>query len=202
MSVKNNNGVYVMKIFFVRHGAAQSNVDRRYLGRGDEPLCREGREQARALFESGVPAAERVFVSPLLRCRQTAEILYPGAALETAPQFAELDFGSFEGKTHQELTGDPAYAAWLESGGTFSIPGGETLASFTERCREGFLWMLERAADAASLAAVVHSGTIMALLSGFAVPPRPFYGCYVKNCGCVLCCWDGVHLAIEGGDLE
>ena len=56
------------------------------------------------------------------------------------PEFVEIDFGRFEGRTHDELMRDePAYAAWLTSGGLSEVPGGETQAQLCARCRRGFL---------------------------------------------------------------
>ena len=59
------------------------------------------------------------------RCIQTAKILYPGRAQVKIEEFRECDFGSFEGKNYQDLSGDPVYQAWIDSGGTLGFPGGE-----------------------------------------------------------------------------
>ena len=58
-----------MKIIFIRHGPTPGNLARRYIGSTDEPLA------PGALPGCPAPAAERVYVSPLLRCRQTAALL-------------------------------------------------------------------------------------------------------------------------------
>lgn len=192
-----------MQILLIRHGATASNLKRLYLGRSDEPLCEAGVEQARARFAAGLPAAEKVFVSPLFRCRQTAAILFPDREPIVIETFAEIDFGRFEGRSHDKLMRDePAYARWLDSRGEGAIPGGEDMASLRRRCRDGFLDMVAQSLGCARIAAVAHGGTIMAVLGEFCEPPRAFYDGFVKNCGVVRCAWDGARLRLEGGDLS
>ncbi len=65
-----------------------------------------------------------VFVSPMLRCRQTAEILFPQIPQIEIDPWREMDFGEFEGKNYAQLNGDPRYQAWIDSGGTLAFPGG------------------------------------------------------------------------------
>ena len=45
------------------------------------------------------PNVARVYSSPLLRCRETAEILFPDTTLQTVDNLIEMDFGDFEGKS-------------------------------------------------------------------------------------------------------
>lgn len=190
-----------MRILLIRHGATASNQARLYLGRRDEPLCELGVAQAR-VCAAGLPPVEKIFVSPLRRCRQTAAILFPRLEPVVIERFVEIDFGRFEGRSHDQLArGDPAYAAWLESRGEGPIPGGEDMAALRRRCRQGFMDMTAQSRGCGRIAAVVHGGTIMAVLSEFCEPPRAFYDGFVKNCGVVRCVWDGARLRLEGGDL-
>ncbi|MDR0311033.1 MAG: histidine phosphatase family protein, partial [Acidobacteriota bacterium] len=93
-----------MKIILVRHGKTQGNLEKRYIGKTNEPLCADGVEQAAALFKMGIPPRpDKLISSPYLRCTQTAEILYPDMAHEICDDLRECDFGTFEGKTHDEL---------------------------------------------------------------------------------------------------
>ena len=64
------------KIHLLRHGLTQANLDGRYIGRTDLPLCPEGRARLEKLRDAcEYPWVERVYTSPLLRARQTAELL-------------------------------------------------------------------------------------------------------------------------------
>lgn len=65
-------------LYLLRHGATPANREHRYLGKTDEALSEEGR--AELLLKKKEIPAELLLVSPMLRCRQTAEILFPGRA--------------------------------------------------------------------------------------------------------------------------
>lgn len=60
---------------FIRHGETASNRRKSYLGWTDEPLSEDGCEML-LRNRKNYPAADLIFTSPLLRCRQTKEILY------------------------------------------------------------------------------------------------------------------------------
>ncbi|MGN1163755.1 MAG: histidine phosphatase family protein [Candidatus Ornithospirochaeta sp.] len=66
------------RIYFVRHGESQWNVENRICGSMDSPLTDKGREQAREtggkILSSGIKV-DMIFSSPLSRARETAEII-------------------------------------------------------------------------------------------------------------------------------
>ena len=53
-----------------------------------------------------------------------------------------MDFGAFEGHNYQELSGDPAYQRWIDSGGTLPFPEGESREEFIRRNVAGYEKML------------------------------------------------------------
>ena len=176
------------EIILIRHGKTYGNTLGRYIGITDEELCLEGREELAALRESGQYRSIRpdlVYVSPLRRCRQTAELLFPGVPQEICRDLRECDFGEFENKNYKELSGNPAYQAWVDSGGTLPFPGGESREAFQERCRVEFARVLRALKRQAGSNAVfvVHGGTIMSILSAYAPQGAadPFYRWQVKN---------------------
>lgn len=64
-----------MKWVLIRHGQTQGNTEHRYIGCGtNEPLCAQGVEMLKC---RAYPNVQRVFASPMLRCRETAAMLYP-----------------------------------------------------------------------------------------------------------------------------
>ena len=129
---------YEADMALIRHGMTPGNEEHRYIGRTDEPLSQKGREQLLTLQKKGVyPAAACVAASPLERCRQTAELLYPGQAPCVFDQFREMDFGAFEGHNYEELKADARYQAWIDSNGTLPFPQGESREQFQRRCVEG-----------------------------------------------------------------
>ena len=84
----------------IRHGKTYGNTQGRYIGaRTDEPLCPEGKA---ALFKSSYPEAEFVYVSPMKRCIETAQCIYPGIPMEKNLLLKECDFGVFENKSDRK----------------------------------------------------------------------------------------------------
>ena len=174
-----------MQLLLIRHSITAGNLEHRYIGcRTDEPLCEAGialAQQKSVEFRRSFLAPELVLVSPMQRCRQTAEILFPHMPQKIIWGLQECDFGAFEGKNYQELSGDTSYQAWIDSNGTLPFPQGESREQFQRRCVEGFCELLKevwtREKLPASLALIVHGGTIMALLDAFAEGSYYDYQC-------------------------
>ena len=170
-----------MELYFIRHGKTAGNTEGRYIGITDQPLCEAGRLELLALWEGKRRAARPVYVSGLLRTRETAELLFPGCPVRVRTGFNEMDFGAFENKNYNELGGDPAYQAWIDSGGETAPPGGEERSDFFQRTRSAFeaavSELLSEQADSAAF--VVHGGSIMTLLSSYG--GGGFYDWQAKN---------------------
>lgn len=182
----------MVEILFIRHGATAGNLEKRYIGRTDEPLSAIGEKQAHELKEKlrkefADQSINRIFISPLLRTRQTAEILFPDAEYTVEPDLIETDFGIFEGKNADELSESSEYRAWLDSMCLAPIPGGESVTDFKARCCKAFLKIIKNVSDDSRIAFVIHGGVIMSILEAFAIPKRGFYDYNIKNCSIVLC---------------
>ena len=164
-------------LHLLRHGLTRGNMEGRYIGSGsDLPLCPEGRAQIEELkARFAYPPAEVVFSSPLLRARQTAEILYPRVRLIVLDDLREMAFGSFEGRTPQELVHDPAFAAWLDPTKEEVPPGAEGRQAFAERTGGMLMKLFEYLLKAhiKNAACVTHGGVIMNMLATHALPQRP-----------------------------
>ncbi|MBD7994835.1 histidine phosphatase family protein [Arthrobacter sp. Sa2CUA1] len=116
-------------LWLVRHGETEWSRDGNYTGLTDIPLTAEGEAQASAAAEkiSGF-SFDRVFTSPLVRARRTAELLgYPDA--EILPHAHEWDYGQNEGRKSTEVRAEnPGYIIWNDG-----VPGGESLDSVAAR---------------------------------------------------------------------
>ena len=170
----------MIKLRLIRHGKTEGNKLARYIGTTDEPLCQEGIE---FLKKMDYPKVQEIYVSPLRRCVQTAEILFPEKPVHIIEELAECDFGEFEKKTYEELKNHPAYQKWLDSGGAAAFPGGEGREAFVKRSvaafEEAVRKLMENGCRRAAF--VVHGGTIMAVLSEFDREKRDFYQWQVAN---------------------
>ena len=163
------------KIHLLRHGLTRANLEGRYIGRTDLPLCPEGRAQLEKLRDTcEYPWAERVYTSPLLRARQTAELLYPGRPLEPLDKLRELDFGAFENRTITDLEQDPAFRAWIAAPAGAAPPQGESAAALLGRAVEAVAYIFARMMEerVTSVAVVTHGALIMNLLAAMGLPER------------------------------
>ena len=193
-----------MEILLLRHGKTSGNLQRRYVGRTDEPLCPEGRAELEALFqekfadpEDEVGAFLRMsygkkglscFASPMCRCVQSFEILSRFLALEdakltTLPDLREMDFGKFEYNNYEELKDKVEYQKFIDTNGLSGFPEGEDLSAFKFRCIKSFQALIHRyiKQNIGQAIGVVHGGTIMALMEAFAPQRRDYFSWQVGN---------------------
>ena len=98
-----------MKVYLLRHGQTEYNVDKRYQGTRDIPLSEKGRA---ALRRADIEP-DTVYVSPLCRAVDTARVLFPAARLVPVHDLREMCFGIFEGRNYVEMERDPDYLAWV-----------------------------------------------------------------------------------------
>ncbi len=160
------------KVHLIRHGRESAKGVVRYIGVTDVPLTAKGREELEQMVaEEPFPPVQAVYSSPLRRCTQTLEILYPHLTPVIEDNLRECDFGAFEDKTPEELKDDPAYAQWL-SGGT--PPGGESGEQFFKRSVVAFAKIVEEAMKKGEteIGVCCHGGSIMAILAQCGLPQR------------------------------
>jgi len=160
-------------LYLIRHGITQGNLEGRYIGLTDLPLCDEGfYAVTRLAHEHLYPDVQKVYSSPLKRCLETVDIIYPDRYVKEIDNIAECDFGEWENKTAAELEGLPEYAQWLKGGYESSAPGGETMEEFTLRCLDGLEEIFkDMIHDEVTRAAVVtHAGVIMNLCANYGLP--------------------------------
>lgn len=182
-----------MKINFIRHGMTDGNKLKRYIGKTDEPLSNDGINH---LKERVYPECSMLFTSPMKRCIQTAEIIYPNMEYTVCDDFRECDFGDFEGKNYQELNGNPDYQKWIDSGGKPPFPNGESVDSFKNRCISVFETIAKKISPSDSISLIVHGGTIMSILEKYAVPEGGYYDFSIKNAECYITEFDGTIITI------
>jgi broad specificity phosphatase PhoE len=112
-----------MRIVLARHGETEWSASGKHTSTSDIPLTDRGRAAARALRDrlAGREFA-LVLASPRSRARDTAVLA--GFDPEIEPDLAEIDYGSYEGRTTPEIREErPGWSLWADGS-----PGGETLA--------------------------------------------------------------------------
>ena len=104
---KDYNGLN--KLFLIRHGEAESNVKwiNNSLPETEKyPLTKKGREQAEVIAKSfKKEKIDLIFSSPVLRAKETAEIIGDKLGLEVVfdKRLREIDLGEFNNKNYDEL---------------------------------------------------------------------------------------------------
>lgn len=175
-----------MELILIRHLKTPGNEKRQYIGSTDEALSeQEVQNFVQKQKRENYPSVQQVIASPMKRCIQTAELIYPKNQITQEELLKECDFGIFEGKTYEELKDKAEYQAWLNSGGTIAFPEGEEQKEFRSRCVRGMLCQVDRLCkeNVESAAFVVHGGTIMAVLEQLAEDQKDFYHWQVENGG-------------------
>lgn len=174
------------KIHFIRHGLTQANLDGKYIGSTDVPLCQEGINRLNDLKNTyNYPTATIIYSSPLKRCVETSNILYPNASIKTLPGLAEFDFGQWEGKAAEELKGNAEFFRWLSGKESAETALGETMQNFSKRiCTTLENIVTETIKNQReSTVVVTHGGVIMVLLAIYGLPEAKVTDWIVGN-GC------------------
>ncbi len=131
------------KIYLCRHGSTKWSKTGQHTSTTDLPLLEEGKQEAiklqkplhRKLFA-------KVFSSPMKRAIDTASFAgFTDLILD--PDFSEWNYGSYEGKTTEEIRAKvPNWSIFLQG-----APGGETCKEIEERAKRAIEKMKEIEGD-------------------------------------------------------
>ncbi len=208
-----------MRFYFVRHGESEANVAREFSNDvlPKHPLTANGRAQAQALAEKlrGEKFAA-IYASPLLRARQTAEILNAphGLEIQIAPALREHHAGNLEGRADQAAWDEyrALFEAWLLQGALDArIDGGESFSELRARFIPFMQRLTEQYQDTdANVLLVAHGGVFLLMLPliltnvGFTfgrthiLPNAALVLAEQREEGLVCVSWDGVELTPLG----
>lgn len=94
-----------MKVYVIRHGLTELNKQKKVNGEIDEPLTPEGIEQVKATIHTLPTSIKYIYSSPMLRARQTAEIIARVFKTPVLPieELTEIHMGSLAGKSWEEM---------------------------------------------------------------------------------------------------
>ena len=146
-----------MTIYLIRHGKTEANEKHLYCGSTDLPLSADGAAELRGI-RYDIPAG-RFVTSGRKRTNETLRLLFGDVPYETDSRFREVDFGSFEMRSYEQLKALPAYQEWLEGDNDANIPpNGESGAQMRHRVLEAFSEIRE------DTILVTHGGVIAAIM--------------------------------------
>ncbi|MEG1972345.1 MAG: histidine phosphatase family protein [Oscillospiraceae bacterium] len=154
-----------MEIILIRHFATKENIEKRYLVFTDTPSIRGDYKIPKMDYEKNC----LIFTSPLLRCRETADIIFPKSPKIVIESLKEMNFGKFENKSYDELKNDRNYMLWLDSNCEDSCPDGESKLEFIERTKAAICQIIEYAIkqNEKQVAIIAHDGTAKAAAQAF-----------------------------------
>ncbi|PCE13714.1 hypothetical protein AUC47_07910 [Microbacterium sp. SZ1] len=170
-------------ITLVRHGQTDWNLARRIQGSTDIPLNETGRADARTAAGLLTDTTHHaIYASPLVRARETAEIIAAELGLGSptlVPDMREREFGEGEGKLVAEYL--ELYGDWLAP-----VPGAETLEGVADRALralDGIARDSRRRSSpvAESVIVVTHGGVIRSLIDHVSGGTLPRVGEVLAN---------------------
>ncbi len=166
------------QIILLRHAAVGPAYAGRYLGSTDVPIdasqaqCVQGTAHWLARQSIG-----RCYCSPMLRARQTADLVMPKTSLPVSvdADLREVDFGAWEGKTFDEISRGDALLVdkWAKMEDDFAFPEGESILGFQKRI--ACAWETMAADPAEVVLATTHGGVIRSMICHALGLPRAYY---------------------------
>jgi probable phosphoglycerate mutase len=171
----------VTRLFLVRHGESQWNVEGRIQGHLDSLLTTVGLAQAEALAESlKAHTFSALYSSDLNRAYETARCIAKRKDQDILVdvRLRERNLGIFQGFTRPELeTRFPEEAAYYKTQVDYVVPQGESSRQFYKRCVTCFEELRQKYLGG-SILVVTHGGVLgMFLKYVFNIPleaPRRF----------------------------
>ena len=165
------------RLHLIRHGISLDNEADFLAGCGRDSELSEAGKKTLALYKEQFvyPDIQALFVSPLKRAVQTAEILYPLQKRILIAPLAETYYGELEGSPLHEVYDSRFFQRWMSSDAPYTPNKGESYAEFSARCSSALNALLEGMMKSGiyEAAAVCHSGVIAALLSMHGLPQKP-----------------------------
>ena len=154
------------RLILLRHG--KTGFSEKYVGATDVPLSSEGVAQISSLHNIfRHQEIDLILSSPMERCRQCAEILFPECSVRYDNELREIDFGRWEGLSFKEIQdADPELVElWANWSPEFCFPQGEQIGSFLDRIHSVGERVLVSQEKTTLL--IAHGGVIRTLLCYF-----------------------------------
>ena len=152
-----------MKVYFVRHGESEANLNKCFSGQTDAKLTAAGRTQAEAIrpILENIPF-DKVYSSDLSRAHDTQKIALPGYEAETTTLLREMDVGNLAGKSIVAFAAAHGGVSPTGKSGDYTLYGGENREMLQERVRR-FMCQLEKQ-DYDNVAVFAHRGILMSVI--------------------------------------
>lgn len=180
-----------MKLYLVRHGETDWNIERRLQGQVDIPLNEFGRTLA---VKTGKGLNNVIFdicfTSPLKRARETAELILDGKAVPIVDdeRIIEMAFADWEGKhcSKERWEVPDSFQKFFDDPANFEpAPEGESFEQVRERTGEFLKWLyVQKEYENSNVLITTHGAALAGLLNNVKGEPLAnYWGIGVhKNC--------------------
>lgn len=156
----------MLEILLLRHGQTDWNKGGRVMGRRPIPINKVGRRDSELVAQllKNVKV-DYLYASPVLRAVQTARIVMRSRRikLETAPELAEVEYGSWVGRTFEDVSREKQYRIYHTTPRLAHPPGGERLTDVQKRSL-AFIEALKKRHRRGSVLLVTHADVIRSIL--------------------------------------
>jgi alpha-ribazole phosphatase len=179
-----------VKLFLIRHGQTDGNVEGRYQGSLDTSLTATGLKQATMAkkYLSKVRFYS-IYSSPLKRAVQTAEIIAKGSKLEIKKRkdLKEINFGKWEGMKFEEINSQykADYQAWLSDPYKNPPTEGESFGALIKRAEREVNNIISENPDGSDVAIITHGGVILALIVNWLQIPSQCWRSLIQRQGAI-----------------
>ena len=178
-------------LYLIRHSLTEANEKHLYGGSTDIPLTQKGRDIA--IQRRGcLPECDTYLSSGMKRADETLWLMTGRRPDVVMSGLREMDFGTFEMRSYEEMKDDPEYLAWIgDQTGEVRCPGGESTNLFHARVLAEGAKLLRMEVDSACV--VCHGGAIVCMMQAwFPEVERHFYEWQPQACR-------GYRIAVEDG---
>lgn len=189
----------------MRHGQAENNVNRMLVGRHIEShLTEEGKKQASdAAKQLKSIQIDKVFVSPVIRTIETAQIVCKTLGIETYQideRLYEIDLGKLAGMNYEEVTtkyGDLFLKFYSEGDPVLKGFGVEAFASVKARIKSLLDEVLQN--QKGNILMVTHLDPIKAAIAILLdLKPESLYRWHIRNASLTILKYESNFYSLSG----
>jgi broad specificity phosphatase PhoE len=189
----------MVTVLLIRHGHVAGIDPPRFRGRANLALSDRGLDQARKVARRVAAdwSPSIVYTSPLARCVDTGAAIASASRVSSQilPDLADLDYGNWQGKTHDEARAADAatFATWLETPERVTFPAGESLQDVATRTARA-LQSVREGVGSETVVLVGHDSVNRVMLSQCLNMPLSAYWRIVQD----PCCINEIELDAHG----
>ena len=171
-----------MKIYFVRHGKTQGNIEQRYNSVDDDKIVAEGikdLEEKKIIYQN--LQFDYIYCSTLNRCLESFVILFPDKKVdEYREDIVEIDFGDWAGRPYQEVMNE--YFAQGYTIDDFVDPvNGESYESLFQRVGKFLEDVSNKFKDDENILVLTHGMVIAAIMKKHYLQDHSFFHLAPRN---------------------